>query len=106
MTTLIAQAARLYLDACEKGHLEPEMENSELVVLLNELNTLAKTPDTRYDRAERGRIAVEIFGMNDDIDTMAADVIADILHWVTNQSGPDLAGATHFRAAGYYNEER
>jgi hypothetical protein len=33
-------------------------------------------------------------------------VIADILHWVANQSGPGLAAETHFRSAGYYLEER
>jgi hypothetical protein len=101
MSTLITKAAREFLATADH-----EWEAGEIEALRNELNTLAKTPDTRWDRAERGRIAVEIFGMNDDIDTMAADVIADILHWVANQSGPGLAAETHFRLAGYYLEER
>lgn len=108
MTTFTVLAARAYLDAAEQGKLTGDdlaLENDQLVAALDEVNALNATPVTRHDRAERGRLAVEMFGMKDDIETLAADVIADILHWVALTSGDDAAAGAHFRSVKYYLEE-
>lgn len=108
MSTFIVPAAKAYLDAAEQGKLpgeDLELENDQLAALLDELTVLRMHPETRHDRAERGRIAVELFGFKDDTETMAADVIADILHWVAVTSGDDAVSGAYFRAARYYNEE-
>lgn len=108
MTTFIVPAAKAYLDAAEQGKLTGDdlvMENDQLVALLDELTTLRTSPDTRIHRAERGRIAVESFGFVDDNETMAADVIADILHWVSLTSGDDAMANAYVRALKYYVDE-
>jgi hypothetical protein len=109
MTTFITTAARAYLDAAEQGIIpgdKLELENDQLAALLEELTSLRTADDNKHARAERGRIAVELFGFNDDIETVASDVIADILHWVGLNSSPDHVAPAVFRAIGYYLEER
>jgi hypothetical protein len=108
MTTFITTAARAYLDAAEQGIIPDdklEVEPDQLVALLDELTSIRTVDDNRHSRAERGRIAVELFGFVDDNETMAADVIADILHWVALHGSEDAAASAIFRAVKYYHEE-
>lgn len=108
MTAFITLAAKAYIDAAEQGTI-PEfdlaLENDQLVAATDELTVIRTSPDNRHHRAERGRIAVELFGFNDDNETMAADVIADILHWVSLSSGDDAMANAYVRALRYYIEE-
>jgi hypothetical protein len=104
MAAFIIMAAASVL-AADAGDEVDELEPEQLDALRDELIVLRTAPDTRHERAERGRIACEIFGFHDDIETIASDVIADILHWVSLTSGDDAVANAHMRAAKYYFEE-
>ena len=83
-----------------------DWEPEQFAALIDEVKSVTTSPDNKHARAERGRIAVELFGFVDDVETMAADVIADILHWVALTSSPDHVAPAVFRGIGYFLEER
>lgn len=107
MNTFIIQAARHFLELEEAGKQESNFfEPDQLDALRDELAVLSTSPTHNGERADRGRIVVSIFNYDDDNETMAADVIADILHWVQYSSGEKIAGSAFLKAARYYAEER
>ena len=109
MTTFIIQAARAKLaELHEQQRAGVDLEDwdaKQIEALEDELNSLRTADDDRHSRAERGRIAVGLFGFIDDTETMASDVIADILHWVALTASPAHVPATLFRATRYFIEE-
>ena len=106
MTTFIIQAANAHLRDVEAGDVSPDLEPDQITALYNELTAVRTADDNKHARAERGRIAVEMFGFVDDVETMASDVIADILHYVALTASPDHVAPAVFRGIGYYLEER
>jgi hypothetical protein len=109
MTTFIIQAARAKLaelHALQRaGEDLEDWDAKQIEALETELGSIGTVDDNPHARAERGRIAVELFGFHDDAETIAADVIADILHWVALTTSPAHVPAAMFRATRYFIEE-